>query len=498
MGFITIDLGTTITKAAIFNDDLSLCAIESDQVVYDLKNGWVELDPDDYFKHITQLILRLKPKMTEKIRQIILTGQAETLVVLDASGNPLRKAVSWQDSRSIHECEELRNIFPEEKSYEITGQPANMTTWPVTKILWLKRNEPEIFKAAAKFVLLKDYIEYRFSGKLAGEYSIYSFSYYFDIQKKDYWDDILEYCGVRRHQLPELVDPCTIIGKILPAVALRLGLDPDINVNIGTLDHFAGMIGSGNIREGMISESTGTVVTLATMVDKPFLTRERIPCHHGPFHSSYVLLPVCESGGTCLEWFRRNFAADLSFAELDRLASQRPLPGELSFLPYLAGINSPDYSTAAKGVFYGIRLNHDRVDFALAVMEGVAFLLYQNLECFQKIGIYANHIIATGGGAKSDIWCRIKAGLTGYPFYVPVQSEAASLGCALIGAVTSGLYENYQQAVQSSVLMNKQYLPSHSDQYRTKRRLYEALYQSLSPVFIIDTNLSNRTDNRML
>jgi sugar (pentulose or hexulose) kinase len=495
LAFITIDLGTTNIKVTAFTDQFSEIGSESSKVIYQQEQDhWVEFDAEAYFDHLQDAIARLRPQIFEPVHQIILTGQAESLVVLDSDGKPLRQAISWLDMRSTRESERIKEAFPEDQAYAITGQPANTPTWPITKILWLKENEPDIFKQAGWYVLVKDYIHYRLTGKMTGEYSIYNFSYYFDIHQKDYWMDLLNWCGVRREQLPELVEPCTTTGLIMPQVAEKTGLDPSVSVNIGTLDHFAGMIGTGNIRQGIISESTGTVVALATLVDKPVLTKERIPCHYGPFLNSYVLLPVCESGGVCLEWFRDTFASDLSYKDIDQLAVRRNAPADLLFLPYLTGTNSPEYNTDAKGVFYGIRLKHDRGDFASAVMEGVAYLLNRNLAALDRLGIHPERVITTGGGSKSSFWCQTKANLTGIPFSVPVQTEAASLGCALIGAVACGVAASYEKAIEQCVAMKKVYQPEERTAFARQNRRYDQLYQQMLPVFEQDAAFSLADD----
>jgi len=488
LGFLTIDLGTTNIKVSAYSDALQLYAAESEKVVYRQIDDRVEFDAQEYFAKLMSAIGRLVPVMTEATRQIILTGQAESLIVVDQDGIPLRPGISWMDTRSSRECEDLKRFFPEERAYEITGQPTNNPTWPITKILWIKRHEPEIFTHAAKYMLLKDYIQYRLTGRLYGEYSIYNFSYYFDIRKKDYWQEILDWCGVRRNQLPDLVEPCTTIGPLTDDLASQLHFTSVPMINIGTLDHFAGMIGTGNVREGIISESTGTVVTLATLIGEPLFSTERIPCHYGPFSDSYVLLPVCESGGICLEWFKENFAEAFSYQELDDLVASRSSPGDVLFLPYITGTNSPDFNEDAKGVFYGIRLRHDRTDLARGVMEGIAYLLLRNLECLTRIGISADQVITTGGGSKSNVWCQIKADLTRYPFAIPAQSEAASLGCALIGAVSTGLFADYQSAVEKSVSLKKTYDPANPDSYIRLRKLYKVLYEQMLPVFRLDAD----------
>ncbi|WP_394346963.1 FGGY family carbohydrate kinase [Photorhabdus khanii] len=173
-----------------------------------------------------------------------------------------------------------------------------MPTWPITKMLWINCNKPDIFNQTAHYLLLKDYIIYRLCDRIVGDYSIYSFSHYFNITEKCYWHDILNYCGVKIDQLPEVLPPCSIARNLLSNwINPDIGLTHHTKINIGTLDHFAGMIGTGNIKEGVISESAGTVLSIATLVNTPLFSNVRIPVNCGPFLDTYVLLPVCESGG---------------------------------------------------------------------------------------------------------------------------------------------------------------------------------------------------------
>ena len=136
--------------------------------------------------------------------------------------------------------------------------------------------------------------------------------------------------------MPKLVEPGTIIGQVSEVVVEQAGCLEGAVVNVGTLDHFAGMIGTGNIVKGMVSESTGTVMSIATLLDKPAFERQ-IPCHYGPFQDKYVLLPVCESGGVSLEWFKNQCLTDLDYREINEKLSLRDLPNEVVFMPYLTG-----------------------------------------------------------------------------------------------------------------------------------------------------------------
>jgi len=315
---------------------------------------------------------------------------------------------------------------------------------------------------------------------LAGEFSIYNFSSYFDTHEKRYWPEILDYCGVRTDQLPELIEPCTDIGELGKEAALETGLPAGTRVNAGTLDHFAGMIGTGNIRPGIVSESTGTVLSMATLLEDPEAEIPAgIPCHYGPFKDSYVLLATCESGGISLEWYKNNFLPDSTYEEIEKVISQRDKPGSLIFLPNLTGVNAPDYEENASGVFYGLKIRHDPYDLALAVMEGVAYMLASNVDLLRSAGYEINQIISTGGGARSQTWSQIKSDVIGCDIAVPADEEAACLGAAIIGAVESGVYASYQQAIDEHVSIAKIIKPLHTRKYQVSYALYKKLNRSM-------------------
>jgi xylulokinase len=494
MGFISIDLGTTNIKVAAYDDQLNPLCIESENVVYLRESDYVEFDAEEYFKMVLAALKRCCqksfPGAPYPVRQIVLTGQAESLIAIDHNGKPVRNGISWLDMRSKEECETLKQVFDRDVCFHTTGQPEIIPTWPITKILWLRKHEPQNFARVSRYLLLKDYIQYQLTGKIVGEYSIYNFSHYFDITRKVFWNDILNYCGVLSDQLPPLVEPCSVLGTVKAEIARECGLDSCAKVNVGTLDHFAGMVGTGNIREGIVSESTGTVLSIATLVNQPVFSQARIPLHYGPFKDTYVLLPVCESGGFSLEWFKNAFLPDTGYRQIDEEVTKREIPNELIFLPYITGVNAPDFNPLAKGVFYGIQAKHDAFDFALAVMEGVTHLLKKNMDFIAKAGFNTERIISTGGGAKSALWSQMKADITGYHVAIPQNEEAACLGAAIIGAVSEGIFPDFQQAVEHCVAIKKTYVPQNAAVFEKKHAMFHLLYEQMAPVYEFDAEKS--------
>lgn len=471
-----IDLGSTNIKAAIYDRNFNLIDRQSRPVNYIRENGFVEFDAVAYCEDLIGLIADMVRKNhVESITQIAFTGQAESLVVVGADDKPMMNAISWMDERSVEECEELSKLFGPNFCEAVTGQMAVLPTWPATKILWLKRHRPEIYKNAATYMLLKDYIVYCLTGRKLADMSIATFSFYFDIYNKIYWKEMLEAIGITESQLPLLCEPCTVAGGLLPEVAEQTGLSVDTQVNVGTLDHFAGMIGTGNIQPGSITLSIGTVMAMATMCGQPTPKSCGIAMHYGFLPDTYVMLPVAESGGVSLEWFRRNcMVAD--YDEMNNALVQRK-PNDLLFLPYLVGTNAPEFDVEANGVFWGLRQEHDSIDMAGAVMEGVSFVLRKNCEHIAAKGLKPTGIIATGGGAKSAIWCQMQADITGLSVNIPKEKEAACLGAAMICAVNDGCFASFAEAANACVQMQMQYMPRSSERLEQKYRRFCTLYQ---------------------
>lgn len=475
--YIGVDLGSTNIKAAIYDGNFNLIDRQSRPVVYIREGGFVEFDAAAYYQDLVGLLAEMLAKNGVKsVRQIAFTGQAESLVVVGADGNPLMNAISWMDERSSVECEELAENFDAATCEAVTGQMAVLPTWPATKIAWLRKHRPEVYENAATYMLLKDYIVYCLTGEKLSDMSIATFSFYFDIYNKCYWKEMLEAIGVSESQLPKLCEPCSVAGTMLPAVAEKMGITSDTQVNVGTLDHFAGMIGTGNIAPGGITLSTGTVMAMATMCGQPTPKSCGNAMHYGFLPDTYVMLPVAESGGVSLEWFKRNcMTADYDQMNLELAKRQ---PNELLFLPYLVGTNAPEFDADANGVFWGLRQEHDAIDMAGAVMEGVSYVLRKNCEYIARNGMKPTGIIATGGGAKSPIWCQLQADITGLPVSIPKEKEAACLGAAMICAVSAGQFESFDAAANACVEMQMQYQPHPADRLERKYRRFCALYQA--------------------
>ncbi len=478
--YIGVDLGSTNLKAALYDANLTCIDQKSAPVAYIRQGEFIEFDAKAYFDTLTEILSCLMAAHPGKVTQIAFTGQAESLVCLDAAGVPVCNAISWMDERSGEECKLLEQQFSAGECHRKTGQQAVLPTWPATKILWLQRNRPEIFGKVATYMLLKDYIVYCLTGRKCADMSIATFSFYFDIYGKCYWKEMLSAIGITEDQLPELIEPCTVVGTLTPEAAKTTGLDVDTRVNTGTLDHFAGMIGTGNTAPGGMTLSTGTTMVLTAMTDGIPDPDCDMALHYGFLPDTYIMLPVMESGGVCLDWFRRTCMGNMDYDTLNDQLMQAP-EGDLLFLPYLVGTNAPEFDREATGVFFGLRQEHTAPQMAKAVMEGVCFVLRKNCDDILSKGTKISGIVATGGGAKSPVWCQLQADITGLPVEVPAVTEAGCLGAAMIAAWQAGQYATLEEAAKD-VKMVRRYTPNAGPALEAKYRKFCKLYDAVLAV----------------
>jgi sugar (pentulose or hexulose) kinase len=438
-----VDLGTTNLKVALYDEELNRLAVASAGAVYTRTGPRVEFNPEAYMRTVTELIgecARLSEVDTSRHEAVIaLTGQAESLVLLDSTGQPSRPAISWLDERSVRQALEIAERFDATDAFARTGQPVVSATWPATKLRWLLENEPETMSSTAHVLLIKDYVLYGLTGRFAGELSTRGFSYLFEVQAGTYWGSMLDFCGIRTEQLPELVPAGT---PLTPGSAARdLDLPPAVGytVTVGALDHFCSMVGTGSYRPGLISESAGTVLSLSMLTESwSFDASTKISFHRGLSHGDIVLFNGVDSGGISLDWYRDLYNGHLDFVGLNAQLPTRDQRSAPLFLPYLTGVNPPSYYSDARGAFVGLGLEHDAIDLAFAVEEGVAHLLRENVDEFvgstKRQGLT---IVSTGGGTASPFWNQLKADVCEVPLLVPRESESACRGVAIV-AVAAG------------------------------------------------------------
>jgi xylulokinase len=496
-----IDAGTTAFKAVLFDKEGKEIAAATFE--YDLEYpfpGCVELDAEKYWEAFRSVIRIILDKFTgniHKIRALSIASQGETLICVDHNGIPLRKAVVWLDNRACREAEQIKSEFGTDISFKKTGQPDIVPTWPASKILWLKRNEPDLYNKVSKFLLLEDYLLYRLTNKFIAEGSLLSSTLMFDINTGQWWPDMLKFIGINPGQLPEIKKSGHIIGEMTEAAAKATGLSKVTLVVTGALDQAASTIGAGNIKSGIITESTGSTLAICVNTMHPVLDpNQRIPCHFHAIEGEFFLLPWCQTAGMVYKWFRNEFHKEKLnsgksddpdwFRLMDMEASGVPPGSEgLVMLPHLAGAFTPESNSNARGVFFGISLKTGRAHFERSILESVAFMLKRNLDLLQELGVQINEIRSIGGGAKSALWNQIKADVCQKPVVTVQVSETASLGAAMLAGCALNIFSNLHDASEKMIHLHKRFEPDilNAGFYTSAFNKYINLYDKLEPLF---------------
>ncbi len=479
-----VDLGTTNVKAVLYDGSLTALAVASEPMRYDRQGDRVEFDADEVYDTVIDLIGRCAAQAsphTDEPAVIVITGQAESLVLAGASGRASLPAISWMDERSHLEAQEIAAAFEPDAAFAVTGEPAPVPTWPATKLRWLAKNLPQALDDARHVLMIKDYVLLRLTGRAVGEETTRGFTYLYDVPHRRYWTEMIEFCGVRADALPELVPAGSVVGVVREEVRAELPPAASYTVNAGALDHFCGMLGTGSYRPGTVSASAGTVLALSMLVDDPTPDPVlRASLHAGIRPGETVLFTCADSGGVCLAWFQEQIAGRSDYAALERELPERDHGTAPIFLPYLTGLNPPDFDPHAHGAFLDLHLRHDHVDLAFAVMEGIAHLLHRNVAALSARGHAVDAIVSAGGGTASRFWNQLKADACGVELRVPEESEAACRGAALLALVAAGVVSSIDDTARLHLPAEQRY-PARRDAVRhTRYRAFESALARLS------------------
>jgi xylulokinase len=372
-----------------------------------------------------------------RVKGISVSSQGITLVPVDENVMPLCHALSWLDVRAEAETEKINADFGADFMFRLTGMTL-CPSYTLPKLLWLKANRSDVFDAAYKFLLPMDFLIAKLTGVFVTDRSMATGTMMYD-QKKQAWSkEILSCYGVDEDKLPSLAYGGEIAGKVLPEVVGLLGLSPDCTVAVGAQDQKCAAYGVG-LKKGTVTVSLGTAAAIEKYWDTLQNTENRGYGWCGYIEpGTYVTEGVISTAGTCLRYVRDLFFRDADYQTLDTEAEDARARGSsLLFHPYMNGVAMPHNWANATGNFHGVTLATMRGDYALAVMEGVAFQLRVFLETMESYG-EVDTLVLFGGGAKSPLWCQIIADVTGMEIHVPVTTEAAGAGAAMLAAKAVG------------------------------------------------------------
>ncbi len=405
--FLGIDIGTSSVKAVVLDADGTVAATHSAPL--DLSHPhplWSEQDPQDWWKACNDAVLGIAPEMRAKVLAVGLTGQMHGAVLLDAADRVLRPAILWNDGRSHADCTELERREPQSRT--ITGNIA-MPGFTAPKLLWVAREEPDIFATTKTVLLPKDYIRLLLTGAKASDMSDSAGTLWLDVGKRDWSDAMLEASGLAREHMPELFEGTQATGQLLAEIASAWGM-AQVPVAAGGGDNAAGAVGVGVANEGeaLLSLGTSGVIFVANDAFRPNpADAVHAFCHCLPdrWHQMAVHL----SAASCVDWAARQMGLG-GPAEFFSLAeSVDPASGPELFLPFLSGERTPHNDPHIRAGFLGCDGETVPAKLASAVLEGVAFAHADGIAALRDAGSAIPRLNMIGGGSRSLHWGRIIA-----------------------------------------------------------------------------------------
>jgi xylulokinase len=467
---VGIDVGTTGVKAlALSSDGEVIGRAEHEYPLSTPRPGWSEQDPEDWWRATVGALDELD---LDDVSGIGLSGQMHGLVVLDRHLKVLRPAILWNDQRTAHECDEIEDLVGVSHLVSLTGNRA-LTGFTAPKLVWLRKNEPHVYRQVANVLLPKDYIRLRLTNAQVTDVTDASGTLFFNVAERRWSEDILAALDVDPNWLPKVMEAPEVSGTSADGIAVAAGAG----------DQAAGALGVGIHRPGSLSVALGTsgvvFAVLPTYVTDD-LARLHIFCHAvpGSWHAMGVMLSAAGS----LRWVRDVIGRDVKFEHLLMEAEQwRPDTEGLTFLPYLAGERTPHADPDATGAFCGLTLRHDRGALVRSVLEGVAYGLRDSLELVRELDVDARVARVSGGGARGRLWLQIIASVLGIPLEATAVEEGAAYGAALLGGVASGMFEDVADAVGACVSVRStvdpvdSWVSAYEDGYMSFRALYPAL-----------------------
>jgi xylulokinase len=480
-----IDVGTGGTRAVLIDRAGRLLASFASEhaPIQSAHIGWAEQDPEDWWRAAREAIagaMAASELTGGEIEAVGLTGQMHGCVMLDADGKVLRPALIWADQRTQPQCDWLTETIGFERLIELTCNPA-LPNFTLTKLLWVREHQPEIFRKIAHVLCPKDYVRYRLTGEFAMDMQEASGTLLLDVADRRWSAEVAEIAGIPMAWLPRLFEGPEICARINAAGAAATGLATGTPVAAGAGDQGAGAVGMGILSPGSVSATIGTSGVVFAATDAPIkdrLGRLHTFCHAAP--GRWHVMGVTNGAGLSLRYFRDTFAPASSYEELTALAGEVPAGCDgLMWAPYLFGERTPHLDPEARAAFVGITASHTRGYFIRAILEGVAFSLKDTFTLFHELGVPVNAIRLGGGGARGPLWRQIQADVYGHPVELLEAEEGGAFGAALLAGTGIGAWASVEAACAATVRVAATIAPEHAavmdEAYRRYRRIYPAL-----------------------
>jgi xylulokinase len=479
---LAIDIGTGSVRAALVDRRGNIAAFDNRQhEQLTPRFGWSEQRPAEWWEGTVASVrgvLGKVPGAASRIAAIAACGQMHGTVLLDDDGHLVRDtAPLWNDKRARELVLAFRRAHPGAEYLQTTGNPA-APAWPGFKLQWFKAHEEETYRRTATVLMPKDYVNFRLTGVRAFDHTEASLSFLMDWRTGAWSRPMLDALGVDGRKLPRIFRPTEILGGVSAEAARETSLPQGTPVVVSAADFPTALLGSGACVPGRGADATGTGSIITIIAERPLvhpeITNTATP---NGLWGGFVLE---DAGGDAMRWARRAFHENaVDFDTMVARAAEAP-PGSdgLFFLPFLSGERLGEHPNS-RAQFFGLTSRHGMAHLHRAILEGVAFALRRHVGTMQEVGGRLEQLIASGGGAKTRLWLKIKASMYGVPVVVPAEPECGVIGCTALALAALGDQPSPQAAAEALVRFSEEIAPEPAwqDRYQAMAPIFDRLYR---------------------
>jgi len=492
---IVLDVGTTGMRLIIYNEVGKVKFSSYHEYNSDfVPPGFVTQNPltwkntlENNFKEAKLYI----DKEKVKIAAISITSQRSSVIPVDREGNHLYPAIMWQDKRSIAICDKLLKKMSMQKIYKKTGLRMN-PYFALPKMVWLKENEPQIYKQAYKLICVQDYLVKHLTGNFVSDWSHGCRTALMNI-KTFKWDaDMIKLGGIDKNKLVDLVAPGSIGGHLTKRYAEMIGLPEETPVVLSGGDQQNAAVGLNVIKPGVAEANFGTGAFMLAYSDKPaFDAKCRVLCGAAAIPGKYVIEAGMFNAGAIYRWIRNEFynkeeGVNVEYEVINEEAMSSPIGAKgVMCVPHYEGCSAPHWNSKAKGLFFNLSLGTKRGDIARAVLEGIANEMAENAQLIQKMIGDLKELSIAGGLARSQFFNQICADSFNTKVAYYENPEASALGALINACVTLKIYKNHNEAFKNIVPDKpaklspiKKNVPIYAEHRKRKDHLYDALNEA--------------------
>lgn len=491
-----VDLGTGGCKATVIDTAGNVLAAAFKEYPSEhQKPGWSEQDPKLWIDAFVETVQTCKGQMQDGFDGVLglaFSASAHNMVLLDEDGEVIRKCIMWNDQRSASQSNRLKEQYGD-RIFEI-GMAMPTPTWTLPQLLWVKENEEENYRKIHRLMFTKDYVRSFVTGDFVTDVVDAQGSLLFDARAKEWSKELCDMIGLPIETLPKVVQSKDVVGKVREHIAELTGLPSGLPVIAGCSDTAAEDFSAGAVREGQI------IVKLATAGNVNIVLNHAKP-HAKSFTYPYSVegkwytVTATNSCASANRWLRDTLypvekercedRGEDVYLYMNRQAEAVPLGSDgLIFHPYLLGERCPYFNPNARGNFFGVSMMHTKGHFARALLEGVAFSLYDCLEVLRNFTDNMEDVVLIGGGAKSPLWSQIVSDVFGLEVKVPQNAES-SFGGALLVGVGAGVFADEEEAVRRCVRMKSVFKPNaeNHQKYRKIFEIYKKIVHAAEPIW---------------